>query len=105
MFWRKKRPWSDFAEEVQSHLEHEADQLQETGVAPANAGTGARRAFGNPTSIQEEVYRRSRIWLWDQLSHDFRHALRLFSRRPGFSALVGLTLAPGLCANTSLQAE
>ena len=37
MFWRKKRPWSDFAEEVQSHLAHEADQLQERGVAPANA--------------------------------------------------------------------
>ena len=32
MFWRKKRPWSDFAEEVESHLAHEADQLQDTGA-------------------------------------------------------------------------
>src|ERR1039457_2840641 len=102
MFWRKKRPWSDFAEEVQSHLAHEADQLQEAGVAPVNAGTTARRAFGNATSIQEEVYRRSRFWIWDQLSRDFRHAMRLFWRRPGFSAVVVLTLALGIGANTAI---
>src|SRR5580658_6413047 len=102
MFWRKKRPWSDFAEEVQSHLAHEADQLQETGVVPASAGSGARRAFGNPTSIQEEVYKRSRLWLWDQFSRDCRYALRLFWRRPGFSAVVVLTLALGIGANSAI---
>ena len=102
MFWRKKRPWSDFAEEVESHLAHEADQLQERGVAPANAGTSARLAFGNSTSIQEEVYKRSRLWWWDQISGDLRHALRLFWRRPGFSAVVVLTLALGIGANSAI---
>jgi len=102
MFWRKKRPWSDFAEEVQSHLAHEADQLQETGVRPGNAGTAARLAFGNATSIQEEVYKRSRFWWWDQISGDLRHALRLFWRRPGFSAVVVLTLALGIGANSAI---
>jgi predicted permease len=102
MFWRKKRPWSDFAEEVQSHLAHEADELQERGVALANAGSRARRVFGNPISIQEEVYRRSRLWWWDQFSGDLRHALRLFWKRPGFSAVVVLTLALGIGANSAI---
>ncbi len=102
MFWPKKRPWSDFAEEVQSHLAHEADELEERGHAPANAGSRARRVFGNPISIQEEVYRRSRVWWWDQFSGDFRHALRLFWKRPGFSAVVVLTLALGIGANSAI---
>jgi predicted permease len=102
MFWRKKRPWSDFAEELESHLAHEADELQERGVTPRNAGSGARRAFGNPISIQEEVYRRSRLWWWDQFSGDLRHALRLFWKRPGFSAVVVLTLALGIGANSAI---
>jgi len=102
MFWRKKRPWGDFAEEVESHLAHEADQLQDTGAAPTNASAGARRTFGNATSIQEEVYRRSRVWLWDQFSRDLRHALRLFWKRPGFSAVVVLTLALGIGANSAI---
>jgi len=102
MFWRKKRPWSDFAQEVESHLAHEADQLQDTGAAPANASARARRAFGNATSIQEEIYKRSRFWWWDQISNDLRHALRLFWKRPGFSAVVVLTLALGIGANSAI---
>lgn len=102
MFWRKKRPWSDFAEEVESHLAHESDQLQDTGAAVANARSSARRAFGNATFIQEEVFRRSRAWLFDQLANDCRHALRLFWKRPGFSAVVVLTLGLGIGANSAI---
>ena len=70
--------------------------------APANAGTTARLAFGNAISIQEEVYRRSRLWWMDQISNDLRHALRLFWRRPGFSIVVVLTLALGIGANSAI---
>lgn len=102
MFWRKKRPQSDFSEELQSHLAHEADQLQENGEVRADAEAAARRAFGNVTLVEEEFYRNSRWMLWDQLKRDLRHAFRLFWRRPGFSAVVVLTLALGIGANTAI---
>src|SRR2546423_8395971 len=100
MFWHKKRLPSDIDDEIQSHLALEADQLRERGV-PDNQGT-ARRTFGNITSLKEAFYERGRWMLWDRLSRDIRHALRLFWRRPAFSAVVVLTLAVGIGATLSI---
>jgi hypothetical protein len=51
VFWRKKRPLDDFAAEIRSHLEHEADQVQESGQTREDAEAAARRAFGNVTLV------------------------------------------------------
>jgi macrolide transport system ATP-binding/permease protein len=102
MFWREKRPSSDFADEIHSHLAHEADDLQQSDEKRADAEAAARRALGNVTLIQEASFQRGRWLLCDQLARDFRHALRLFWRRLGFSAVVVLTLALGIGADTAI---
>ncbi len=102
MFWRRKRPLRDFAEEIESHLAHESDLLRDRDEAGTDPASAARRAFGNVTAIQEAWYQSGRWRLWDEFSRDLRHAIRLFWRRPGFSAVVVLTLALGIGANTAI---
>ena len=102
MLWRRRRTEADFRDEIQAHLELETARLVEEGMTPAEAGAAARRAFGNVTSPQEQFYESGRSISLDHLLKDLRFALRLFRKRPGFSAVVVLTLAVGIGVHTAV---
>jgi predicted permease len=98
---RKQRE-RDLAEEIQSHLRLAAEDRIRNGESPDHASISARREFGNTTQIKE-IARDIWGWTWlDRTVHDLRYGFRSFSRTPGATAVIILTLALGIGASTAI---
>ena len=102
--FRRKRNADDFAAEIKSHLELEADELQSEGLSEDEARRKAKVEFGNAQAAQERFYLRSRIVWFDNLLRDLQFAIRQLTRNLGFAAVALLVLALGIGASIAIFA-
>ena len=54
-WWRSKSREQDLGRELRAHLELEAEEQRDSGLASEEAHYAARRAFGNTTDVMEKV--------------------------------------------------
>ena len=93
---------AELRRELQFHLEEEAEERQERGLAENEARWAARREFGN-VSLVEEATRDELGWTrLEQLARDALYGLRQIRRNPGFSAIAIVTLALGIGGITAM---
>src|SRR5258708_40209424 len=84
---------AELREELQFHLDEEAEERLAEGLATEQARWAARRHLGNLASIQEDT---RAMWGWatlEQIGQDVRYAARTMANTKVFTALATLSLA------------
>ncbi|WP_321476087.1 ABC transporter permease [uncultured Paludibaculum sp.] len=98
----RERVSDDLAEEIQTHLEMDAEDRAARGLPQGEALDAARRHFGNPTRVAEEARASWGFPSLESLIQDVRYALRAMRRTPALTVVIVLTLALGIGVNTAI---
>ena len=102
--FRRRRSKEDFAQEIEAHLELEADELKSEGLTGEEARRRAKVEFGSVQRSRERFHLRNRVEWLDNLARDLRFMVRQMFRNPGFAATAILVLALGIGASVAIFA-
>lgn len=92
----------DLSKELRFHLERMVEENVAKGMVPEEAHYAALRELGGVEQIKEECRDMRRMNLIENLIQDLHYGLRMLVKNPGATAVVLLSLALGIGANTAV---
>ena len=100
--FNRERLEADLDRELRFHVDMLTERHVRAGIAPAEARRLALGAFGSVERVKDDVRDTWLSRLVETLGQDVRYGLRNLRRNPGFAAVVVVTMALGIGANTAI---
>jgi len=100
--FRRDRLETGLANELQFHLQKETEKNLKAGMAPEEARYAALRSFGGVDQVKEQCREVRRMKFIETVCQDIRFAVRTLSKNLGSTAVVVLSLALGIGANSTM---
>jgi predicted permease len=93
---------AEVEDELRDHIERETGKNRRAGFTPNEAVRRAHLELGGSEQVKQQSRDSRGTKLIEDLLQDLRYAMRSFAKTPGLTALIVLSLAIGIGANTAI---
>ena len=100
--FQRDRMEADLEKELRFHVDMLTEQHVRAGIAPDQARRLALSAFGSVAQVKDNVRDTWMSRAVEAIAQDVRYGVRNLRRNPGFAAVVIVTMALGIGANTAI---